>query len=85
MFSVSLFVEDRGHEVVLRTLVKRLAVQYSVSVHVVVKTATGGHGRVLSKLKEYMSDLENNREYVGSADCGDGWQLQRLPGPQARD
>lgn len=62
MFSINLFVEDRGHEVVLRTLVKRLAAQYSVSVHVVVKTATGGHGRVLSKFKEYMSDLENSRE-----------------------
>ncbi|MGH2509318.1 MAG: hypothetical protein ACRDHZ_18220 [Ktedonobacteraceae bacterium] len=55
MFKINLFVEDRGHEVVLKTLVRLLAEQHTVPVDIAVKTATGGHGRVLSRLKEYVS------------------------------
>lgn len=64
MFKINLFVEDRGHEVILKALVRLLASQHNIPVTIAVKTATGGHGRVLSRLKEYMSDLENGWEHM---------------------
>lgn len=62
MYKINLFVEDHGHEAVLKALVNRLAKQYRVSLKITVNTARGGHGRVLSTLKEYLNDLANERE-----------------------
>jgi hypothetical protein len=59
MFGINMFVEDNGHERVLTALVKRMASQYGVAVEIMPQTSTGGHGRVLSKLKEYIRDLKN--------------------------
>ena len=62
MFSINLFVEDHGHEAVLTALIQRLSQQYGVSIKTIAKTSTGGHGRVLSTLKEYISDLKDGQE-----------------------
>lgn len=62
MRNVTMFVEDHGHEAVLKALIHRLARQYHVSVNIIIRTARGGHGRVLSTLKEYISDLKNDQE-----------------------
>ena len=62
MYRINLFVEDHGHEAVLKALVSRLIKQYHLSVKITVNTARGGHGRVISTLKEYISDLEDTQE-----------------------
>jgi len=59
---IHLFVEDYGHEAVLKALLHRLASQYTVPISIVIKTAKGGHGRVISTLKEFLSDLADDQE-----------------------
>ena len=57
MPDVLIFGEDYAHEVVLRTLVDRLAHEYSLPVKIHVRSATGGHGRMLRELREFTSEL----------------------------
>ncbi len=57
MYNINLFVEDRGHELFLNALVNRFAEHYAIPVEITFSNAKGGHGKVLSKLKEYVSDL----------------------------
>jgi hypothetical protein len=57
MHSINLFVEDRGHTLFLQTLIYRFANQYGISINIKVSSSSGGHGAVLSKLKEYINDL----------------------------
>jgi hypothetical protein len=64
MHSINLFVEDRGHEVFLQALVSRFAKHYRVSVKTEFANARGGHGKVMGKLKDYMSDLLDDLEEV---------------------
>lgn len=49
--TISLFVEDLGHERLLRALVNRTATEAGVAVKQQVVSAKGGHGRVLTELK----------------------------------
>lgn len=62
MRSISLFVEDRGHELFLRALISRLAQQYRITVQMSFEIARGGHGKVITKLKEYVNDLQDDQE-----------------------
>src|SRR5947209_20036217 len=62
MRSINLFVEDRGHEVFLNALVYKLARHYGISIEATFINAKGGHGKVLSKLKKYISDLLDDQE-----------------------
>lgn len=52
---VDLFVEDRGHEEFVRPLVERLAHEEETTITLQVRTARGGHGRVLTELELYQS------------------------------
>jgi hypothetical protein len=61
MRKVILFGEDYAHEVVLRTLLDRLAAEVNLPVEVDVRSATGGHGRVLRELKEFVGELRRGR------------------------
>ena len=63
MPNINLFVEDRGHEAFIRALVGRFAKQYRIPVKTSCESAKGGHGKVISKLKGYISDLQNDQEY----------------------
>jgi hypothetical protein len=58
MYNIDMFVEDHGHEAVLKALVNRLAKQSGVAIRITLRTSKGGHGRVLSTLKEYIRDLK---------------------------
>lgn len=60
MFSINLFVEDRAHALFLEALLYRLADQYVIPVEIRLGSARGGHGRVISKLKGYINDLQND-------------------------
>lgn len=62
MRKIGLFVEDRGHAVFLETLVQRLANQYQIPVLTRLGSAKGGYGKMVSKLKEYINDLQSDQE-----------------------
>lgn len=64
MRNISLFVEDRGHEVFLQTLISRLAQHYRVTIHMSFVVARGGHGKVITKLKEFVNDLQDDQEDI---------------------
>ena len=58
MRSVLLFVEDFGHEEVLKAVISRLAYQYDIEVTINSRSATGGYGRVLRELEQYVGRMQ---------------------------
>src|SRR5260370_35376238 len=62
MHKINLFVEDRGHAIFLQALVHRLANHYEIPVFIRLGSARGGYGKMVSKLKEYISDLQLDQE-----------------------
>ena len=62
MRRINCFVEDRGHETFLNALVNRLASQYHIAVSIRFLSARGGHGKVISQLKNYLGHLHNGQE-----------------------
>jgi hypothetical protein len=50
---IDLFVEDRGHEEFVKAVIARIAAEEVIPISVHVRTARGGHGRVLSELQLY--------------------------------
>ncbi len=62
MRNISLFVEDSGHEVLLKALVQRLADQYEIAVKIRDYSVRGGHGKVLTELQQYQRDLQRSQE-----------------------
>ena len=48
---IDIFAEDHAHEAFLRAVVKRLGFEKQKSLHIRVRNARGGHGRVLAELK----------------------------------
>lgn len=62
MPEVSLFVEDYGHEIVVATLVKRIAQEFGIDVSIRPLSVRGGFGKVETELKEYVKALTNLRE-----------------------
>ena len=61
MPEVLLFGEDHGHEVVVGNLTQRLATEAGVALQVRTRSATGGHGRMLSELRQFVSELGRGR------------------------
>ncbi len=55
---VDLFVEDKGHEDLLRPLVERIAAEEGRSIVLKVRSARGGHPRVIKELKLYQEGVE---------------------------
>lgn len=82
MRSVNLFVEDAVHEDFLGTLVQRVANAYNIEIKVKVSSVRGGHGTVITELRQYQQDLQHNDEdlpdliIVGTDSNGRGF-LQR--------
>ena len=64
MYRISLFVEDRGHEVFLRALIERLAKHYDVLIDMKFLSARGGHGKVISQLKGYSASLQKSQLHL---------------------
>ncbi|MCO6456851.1 MAG: hypothetical protein J5I93_16250 [Pirellulaceae bacterium] len=60
MREVSLFVEDYGHAIVLKTLLSRLSQQFAIPVSTREFSATGGHGRVAAEFKRFLQDVRNS-------------------------
>lgn len=55
---LDLFVEDRAHEMFVGAMIHRLATDCGKEVVVRVRSARGGHGRVLSELGLYQQSAE---------------------------
>jgi hypothetical protein len=57
MRRISLFAEDRGHEIVLTALVERVLASYEVQAKIQLVSVRGGFGRVQTELDQYVKDL----------------------------
>jgi hypothetical protein len=57
MRSISLFAEDRGHEIVLKTMVECVLAAHAVKATIRVVSVRGGFGRVQKELEQYVKDL----------------------------
>jgi hypothetical protein len=64
MHEIILFAEDYGHEHVVRALVKRVASEFKLDVHVRPVSVRGGSGYVETELKEYVGALMKLREPI---------------------
>ncbi len=62
MRNISLFVEDVAHEDFLTTLIHRLADDYNIIVNIRASNVRGGHGTVITELKQYLQDLQHSKE-----------------------
>jgi hypothetical protein len=62
MPSISLFVEDLGHEAFLRALLERMARECDVDIEIRPRSVRGGHGKVISELQQYIRDLNQGYE-----------------------
>lgn len=65
MRKIVLFVEDFAHEVLLKTLIQRLATLHDVAIgRPEIRSARGGYGRVLRELEQYLREVERGRQHV---------------------
>lgn len=55
---IDLFAEDRAHEEWLKPLLERVAREESTAVRIRVRSARGGHSRVITELKTYQRSFE---------------------------
>jgi hypothetical protein len=57
MRRISLFAEDRGHEIVLKALVERVLAGHTVLAKIQLVSVRGGFGQVQKELDRYIKDL----------------------------
>jgi hypothetical protein len=62
MRKVLLFCEDTGHVQVIRGLLERSAKEQGVEVSAEVRTARGGHGKMLHELKQFVREFAGKPE-----------------------
>jgi hypothetical protein len=55
---VGLFVEDFGHETVLKAILQRYAREYRLDISVQSRSIRGGHGKMLHELRQYLRDVQ---------------------------
>lgn len=58
MREIALFAEDYAHQLVIGTLVRRVASEYRIDVHLNWRSSVGGYGKVVTEVSDYMRDLE---------------------------
>ncbi len=64
MRNITIFVEDYGHETVIKAIVARLSIDKDVPVKQVIRSARGGHGKVVAELKTYLRAFDQGRVNV---------------------
>ena len=62
MRNINLFVEDVAHEDFLTALIRRLVDVYNIEINIKPSSVRGGHGKVITELKQYLRDLQHNNE-----------------------
>lgn len=81
---ISVFCEDRGHELFVRALVRRLAAELEISTEVEFRSSSGGHGPAVTELRAFQHAMKTGR-VVGAPDLlivlidgnDHGWQARR--------
>jgi len=58
---VEIFCEDEGHEVVVGSLVLRLADEAEIGVELHAASVRGGHGKALTELEEFIGEMRHGR------------------------
>ena len=58
MRNIALFVEDDAHEKIIGALVLKVASEFGCNVELDWRNAVGGHGKVITELKDYIRDLK---------------------------
>lgn len=58
MREIAFFVEDDAHRQVIGALVKRIAEDLGVEVHLEWYNATGGYGKVVNEFQKYLRDIQ---------------------------
>ncbi len=66
MREVAMFVEDKAHELIVGSLVRRMAAEQGVQIKVDVRSAHGGHGRVAKTFRQYLRDVDRQSADVVS-------------------
>ena len=62
MRNINLFVEDQAHEKFLVAILQRFSSKHNIAVKLKSISARGGRGKVISELKQYLNDLQRNKE-----------------------
>jgi len=62
MRNINLFVEDVAHEDFLTALIQRLADAYNIEINIKASSVRGGHGKVITELRQYLRDLQHDEE-----------------------
>ena len=62
MRNINLFVEDVAHEAFLKALLQRIADENNVKINIKPSSVRGGHGKVITELKQYLRDLRHYKE-----------------------
>jgi hypothetical protein len=62
MREVAVFAEDLAHEVVLTSLLKRLAEEHGLTLALRLRSVRGGHPRAIAELGQYVRDLRHGLE-----------------------
>ena len=62
MRNINLFVEDVTHEDFLTALIQRLADVYNIEINIKASSVRGGHGKVITELRQYLRDLQHDEE-----------------------
>ncbi len=64
MRNINLFVEDVAHEDFLTAIIKRYADEYNIETNIKPSSVRGGHGTVITELKQYVRDIQQNKEVL---------------------
>ncbi len=64
MHKVVLFVEDTGHRLFIEALMNRMIRLYNVEIEYKFEAAVGGHGAVITGLKQYIRDMRRDKKGV---------------------
>ena len=62
MHNISLFAEDRALEDFLTALIQRLADEYNIKINIKASSVRGGHGKVITELRQYLRGLQHYKE-----------------------
>ncbi len=62
MIDVMLFLEDLGHESLIKALVERVAREKRVAIKIKSRSVRGGHGRALAELRQFLRDLRRGHQ-----------------------
>lgn len=64
MRNIVLFVEDFGHDEVIRSIIKKVNLVYNIQLNLIPRNVTGGHGRVLKEFEIFLREISKNQQHI---------------------